>query len=105
MYDTVLRTWEIYTSLSTPRSGVRVINLEDRIYVLGGYDNTERLKSVECFSVGPQGPTWHRVPDMNKGRSNFSACVLEGKIYVSGEICFSAFLMNIMGYTHNLEEN
>ena len=61
--------------------------LEGRIYVLGGYDGAERLRSVECFTPG-QGPNprlqWHRVADMLEPRSNFSVAVMEGRLVVTG---------------------
>ena len=41
----------------------RSIVFEDRVYVLGGFDGTSMLRSVECFTPGPPGsrPTWHQV--------------------------------------------
>ena len=67
--------------------------LEGRIYVLGGYDGAESLRSVECFTPGPgfttrPGPNprlqWHRVADMLEPRSNFSVVVMEGRLVVTG---------------------
>ena len=65
--------WMPYTSLVTPRSGTRCISTmvthvawcrsvvyEDKVYVLGGYDGTSRLRSVECFTPGTR-PRWHQV--------------------------------------------
>ena len=76
--------WEISSPLSTPRSGLRAMVMEERIFVLGGYDGTERLSSVECFRPGMTRTTWYLVPDMLYRRSNFSTCVLEGKLMVAG---------------------
>ena len=41
----------------------RAIVLEERVYVLGGFNGTSRLSSVECFTPGPPGsrPRWHQV--------------------------------------------
>ena len=41
----------------------RAIVLEERVYVLGGFNDTSRLSSVECFTPGPPGsrPRWHQV--------------------------------------------
>ena len=41
----------------------RAIVFEERVYVLGGYDGTSKLRSVECFTPGPPGsrPRWHQV--------------------------------------------
>ena len=57
--------------------------LNGRIYVVGGFDGEERLKSVECFTPGPV-VTWHQVADMEIPRSNFAMSVVEGKILVCG---------------------
>ena len=41
----------------------RAIVFEERVYVLGGFNGTSRLSSVECFTPGPPGsrPRWHQV--------------------------------------------
>ena len=41
----------------------RSIVYEDKVYILGGYDGTSRLRSVECFTPGPPGTRlrWHQV--------------------------------------------
>ena len=74
---------------------------EDKVYVLGGYDGTSRLRSVECFTPGPPGtrPRWHQVrpwtvgqpfqreaqvADMLEPRSNFSVAILEDRLMVMG---------------------
>ena len=59
--------------------------LNDKIYVLGGYDGHHRLKSVECYSLGNSGRLIkHQVPDMLESRSNFSAVVVDDKLVVAG---------------------
>ena len=67
--------------MMSPRSGHSAVVLNGRIYVVGGFDGEERLKSVECFTPGPV-LTWHQVPDMEIPRSNFAMSVVEGKILV-----------------------
>ena len=80
----------------------RSIVFEDRVYVLGGFDGTSRLRSVECFTPGPPGsrPRWHqvgsfevnspgrhlavKVADMLEPRSNFSVAILNGRLVVMG---------------------
>ena len=74
---------------------------EDKVYVLGGYDGTSRLSTVECFTPGPPGirPRWHQVrqqimeqpfemeaqvADMMEPRSNFSVAVLDDRLMVMG---------------------
>ena len=57
--------------------------VDDKIFVLGGYDGIERLSSVESFTPGSR-TVWHQIPDMMHRRSNFSASLLEGKLLVVG---------------------
>ena len=74
---------------------------EDKECVLGGYDGTSRLSTVECFTPGPPGtrPRWHQVrpqimsqpfqreaqvADMLEPRSNFSVAVLDDRLMVMG---------------------
>ena len=70
--------------LTIPRSGTTSIVMKGRIFILGGYDGTERLRSVECFEPGITRAMWHQVPDMLRRRSNFSSIVIEGKLLVVG---------------------
>lgn len=58
--------------------------VDDKIFVLGGFNGTDRLKSVECFSTGLNRLMFHDVPDMLQTRSNYAVSVLEGNIFVSG---------------------
>ena len=69
--------------MSTPRSGHSAVVLNGRIYVVGGFDWEERLKSVECFTPGPV-MTRYNVADMLLPRSNFALSVVDGKILVCG---------------------
>ena len=69
--------------MSTPRYEHSAVVLNGRIYVVGGFDGEERLKSVECFTPGPV-MTWHHVADLLIPRSNFALSVVDGKILVCG---------------------
>ena len=79
----------------------RAIVFEERVYVLGGFNGTSRLSSVECFTPGPPGsrPRWHqvgsfevnssedlavKVADMLEPRSIFSVAILNGRLFVMG---------------------
>ena len=89
VYEESASQWRMYEfTLLEKRSGVSAVVLDKKIYILGGYDGINRLKSVECFSPGNVRPIRHLVPDMLRRRSNFAVSVLDGKIYVSGRsIC------------------
>jgi N-acetylneuraminic acid mutarotase len=45
VYDPTTGSWSYLTSLTTRRSGLSAVLLEDKIYVLGGFDGTERWVS------------------------------------------------------------
>ena len=75
--------WQISTRMITPRSGHSAVVLNGRIYVVGGFDGEERLKSVECFTPGPV-MTWHNVADLLIPRSYFALSVVDDKILVCG---------------------
>ena len=85
-YDPVSKVWEIIGSLQSPRSGIKAVVVDDKIFVLGGFNGTDRLKSVECFSPGLNRLLFHDVPDMIQTRSNYAVSVLEGNIFVSGTL-------------------
>ena len=80
------KVWEIIGSLQSPRSGIKAVVVDDKIFVLGGFNGTDRLKSVECFSPGLNRLLFHDVPDMIQTRSNYAVSVLEGNIFVSGTL-------------------
>ena len=42
VYDPAVGTWEIYSGLTVPRSGVKACVLGDKVYVLGGFDGLTR---------------------------------------------------------------
>ena len=87
--------WQMYgMTLNEKRSGVKAIVFQDKVFVIGGFDGINQLKSVVCFTPGAIRPVWHQVPDMNRRRSNFAVTTLEGKIFVSGN--FSCFLLYSM---------
>ena len=54
----------------------RSIVFEDKIYVLGGFNGTSRLSSVECFTPGPPGsrPRWHQVGSLEVNSPGRPGC-------------------------------
>ena len=70
-------TWSVVGHLAGPRSGCSAVVAMGRIFVLGGFNGSERLASVECFTPGLVGLVTHQVPDMIHCRSNFSAVLTD----------------------------
>lgn len=49
------------------RLGVGVAVVNRLLYVIGGFDGQERLRTVECYH--PENNAWSLVTPMNVGRS------------------------------------
>lgn len=64
------------------RSFPSAVVTEDEMYVLGGYDGNDTLRSVECYSFTTL--EWTQVAPMGTPRSNAGACVFNNKIYLVG---------------------
>lgn len=56
------------------------------IYVLGGFDGAQRLKSCEKIDINLTNSKYESVAPMNEGRCLFASCLVESqnKIYVFG---------------------
>lgn len=69
----VNNTWTFGPPLNIGRSGAKAIVYHDKIYVIGGDDGNQRLKTVEVFD----GNTWILLESkMNLWRSNFAVTIL-----------------------------
>ena len=64
------------------RSFPSAVVADDEMYVLGGYDGNDTLRSVECFNFNTL--EWSQAPPMGTPRSNAGACVFNNKIYLVG---------------------
>lgn len=64
------------------RSFPSALVVDDEMYVLGGYDGNDTLRSVECYSFTTL--EWTQVTPMCTPRSNAGACVFNNKIYLVG---------------------
>ena len=64
-----------------PFSGV--CSLGNQIFVMGGYDGTNQLNTVERYDV--ETDTWSFAASMRHRRSALGVTALHGRIYVLGE--------------------
>lgn len=69
-----------------------VCALGNRIYVMGGYDGTNQLNTVERYDV--ETDTWSFAASMRHRRSALGVTAHHGKIYVLGGYCRSRFYRN-----------
>ena len=83
----VLSTWAESRPMLKPRRWFAAVNCENAIYAIGGQCSDEvsaTTKTVERFD--PDQDEWMYVSKMHAARSAHAACVMHGKIYVSGGI-------------------
>lgn len=66
-YDPTEDKWSLAQSMAYKRLGVGVAVVNRLLYVIGGFDGQERLRTVECYH--PENNAWSLVTPMNVGRS------------------------------------
>ena len=64
------------------RCFTNLVNYQSNIYAIAGFDGMKRLSSVERYS--PDSNQWTRVASLGAARSDCSAVVCGGFIYVIG---------------------
>lgn len=79
-YNTKNDSWHTMPPMSTRRCGPGVGALGNSLFVVGGWDASE--KQVECFD--PVKRTWSRLPDMNVARGGPGLIVVNDQLYVIG---------------------
>lgn len=85
-YDPDLDRWTMLASMATKRIGVGVAVVNRLLFAVGGYDGSNRLRSMECYD--PERDEWHFVAPMNTTRSG--AGKSNGNVVTS----------SILGYLH-----
>jgi len=85
-YDPSTDTWRRKADMPTPRASVSTNAVNGRIYAIGGTPGygqwNQGLSTVEEYD--PATDTWTRKADMPTGRTYFSTCAVNGKIYAIG---------------------
>jgi N-acetylneuraminic acid mutarotase len=81
-------SWTIGKSMPTPRTEIAVTLVEDKIYVIGGFDKFGNvLDTVEVYDITTD--TWKTVEPLPQPLHHIAATTFNGSIYVIG------------GYTNN----
>lgn len=78
--------WQLTHPLSTPRAGAATVVANGVIYILGGVDGRQYLRSTEYAPIrdnGTLGP-WRPASPLHEPRAFFAAVVHEGVIYAVG---------------------
>ena len=82
-YDKNVSQWySIVTPMNLKRSYHGTVNLNNTIYVIGGFDSTRYLNSVVCFDLEKR--EWIEKGPMYFARCYVSACVVGDFIYACG---------------------
>lgn len=64
------------------RCYVSVVELNGKIYAMGGHDGIQRLNSVERYD--PMTNQWTMLAPLSTDRSDASCTALNGKLYAIG---------------------
>ena len=76
------REWSFLPSMRARRSHVGCAVVDRRVYVAGGRDGEDRLRSFECFD--PLAGTWQVLPDMHERRSSLAFQAVGRVLYALG---------------------
>ena len=88
VYDPTADIWAADDPMPTKRADVTAVNLQGKIYVIGGTDiNTVPLPTVQIFDPSqPTGFRWSTGPHLPAPRAKAAAGVIGGKIYLFGGV-------------------
>lgn len=62
--------------------GAGIVVLDGQLFAVGGYDGTQHLSSVECYS--PCNDQWMSITQMKSNRCYVGTAVMCGKLYAVG---------------------
>lgn len=80
-YDPATNAWIEKTPMSTARSGLRAVAINDKIYAIGGF-NGGYLNTIEQYS--PDTDTWVNMPNMTVSRQLSGVSVINSKAIIVG---------------------
>ena len=80
--DLSLTTWSTGAGMPTARSRLAAAALGGKLYVVGGYDGSSRLRALEVYD--PATDSWATGPDMFFYCYGLAAAAIDGNLYVVG---------------------
>ncbi|XP_039964226.1 kelch-like protein 17 [Bactrocera tryoni] len=95
-----IKTWQNLPAMNQARGLHCVVELNGKIYAIGGFDGTNVLSSVERYTTSDG---WKYVNRLIVGRDCASAVILNGKIYTIGGYNGNGDLKSVECY--NAESN
>jgi N-acetylneuraminic acid mutarotase len=105
--NTAEDTWVEKAPMPTPRAGLGVVSVDDKIYAIGGastapyHNQAENLLSIN-EEYDPTTDTWTVKPSMPTPRAYFAIAAYQNKIYCIGGVVGSEKLEDSGGITHSL---
>mmetsp|Transcript_43474 Transcript_43474/g.139738 ORF Transcript_43474/g.139738 Transcript_43474/m.139738 type:complete len:122 (+) Transcript_43474:883-1248(+) len=74
--------WRPMAAMGCARISAAAATSGGRIYMLGGFDGSMPLRSVECYD--PSTDPWHELPSMVRRRVGPAAAAIGGFLYIFG---------------------
>ena len=98
IFTSISAQWRSGPAMTTARSGLTAVVLDQKIFVIGGAETGRNgLKTVDIYN--PDDGYWSQsVSTINYGRINASAVVFDGKIYLFGGSDKNALIPQIEQY-------
>lgn len=62
--------------MHSPRSNFGIAVIDDRLFVVGGFNGFGTTRAVECYDA--EAGEWFDVPEMRTSRSALNCCVVSG---------------------------
>ncbi|CAK8687034.1 unnamed protein product [Clavelina lepadiformis] len=81
-YNYITDQWTKAGSMKVCREGHSVVSTHGKLYILGGYDGTKRLTSLECHDITNNEVAY--VRPLHEQSSHHASAYLNGKIYTMG---------------------
>ena len=81
-YDPSTNSWSTFEKFTTPRWVSSSCVLNNKIYLIGGWDGENRLNTVECYD--PLTDNLSKCQDIPTARSGLTCSVVNDKIYAFG---------------------
>lgn len=74
--------WVLIAPMNRGRCSVGAVNLNGKLYAIGGYDRGDCLNTVELYDA--QVNEWMPVTNLNSSRGRLESEVVNGKVYAIG---------------------
>ena len=95
-FDPKTSTWCKVASIKTPRRNAMSVSVNDKIYIIGGYNGSSAVNLVEVYD--PRENVWCCLAPMHTKRSSASAVHMDGSIFVAGGYSGTSFLKSVERY-------